>query len=445
VVLKDDVQNSSDVANELVAAHGGSLRLTFAHALKGFAADLPAVAVDALSHDPRVERIEQDAVVNVVSDGGVQSPVPSWGLDRVDQGTLPLNSAYDYANRGQGVNVYIIDTGIRSTHFDFGGRAVGAFTAIDDGYGTSDCNGHGTHVAGIVGGSTYGVAKSVNLYSVRVLDCSGSGVMSQLIAALDWVAQNRVLPAVVNLSVGGDSLDAVNQAVAGTVAAGVTVVAAAGNRAADACLMSPASAPSAITVGSTGSDDSQASSSNWGTCVDLYGPGVNIISDYVTTDSARALMSGTSMAAPHVAGAAALYLSGHPGATPDSVAANLVANASRGLIKNAGPGSPNLLLYTGMIGSGVISPPPTIDNPPVANFTVSCSKKGCSFDAGGSADDYGVVSYGWNFGDGFSVSMTTPTATHSYATAGAYNVILTVTDAAGQTGSVTHTARAKRQ
>ena len=189
VLFKDSVQNPAKAAQELVALHGGAIHSSYVAVLKGFAADLPDAAVQALSRNPRVERIDQDAIVNVT--GAVQSPVPSWGLDRVDQGKLPLSGSYSYANSGTGVNVYIVDTGIRTTHVDFGGRASGAFTVVDDGYGTSDCNGHGTHVAGIVGGKTHGIAKDVRLFSVRVLNCAGSGTMSQLIAGLDWVAQNR--------------------------------------------------------------------------------------------------------------------------------------------------------------------------------------------------------------------------------------------------------------
>lgn len=453
VVFNAAVQDAAGLAQALVAAHGGELHRTYSSAIHGFAASLPEAAVDALAHNPNVESIEPDAVVEPEDE---ETPVPSWGLDRIDQAKTRLDSKYDYASAaGNGVNVYIIDTGIRTTHRDFGGRAVEAFTTVDDSLGATDCLGHGTHVAGTAGGTAYGVAKRVRLYSVRVIPCSGSAPMSDLIAALDWVATNRVLPAVVNISLTGEYSDAANQAVAAVVATGATVVVAAGNDWGDACTVSPASAKSALTVGASNASDMRASFSNSGPCVDLFAPGVNIASDYFGADTAMLIMTGTSMASPHVAGAAALYLSLNPTATPDQVANALLAGATRGILTNLDGTSPNLLLYTGAI-SAVTAPSPTpwspsptptpgTDSPPEASFTANCTKSGCQFDASASTDDKGIVSYSWDFGDGSPrVTLATAATSHTYAAAGAYTVTLTVTDTVGQTASTRLSVRAKR-
>jgi subtilisin family serine protease len=450
VVFNSGVQDAPGLAKALVAGGGGELRHTYTDALRGFSARLPDAAVDALSHNPNIESIEADALIEVE---GVESPVPSWGLDRIDQVKNHLDSKYDYASpAGNGVNVYIVDTGIRTTHADFGGRAFEAFTSVNDSLGATDCIGHGTHVAGTVGGTAYGVAKNVRLLSVRVLPCSGSAPMSDLIAALDWIAQNRELPAVVNISLSGEHSDAANQAVAGVVATGAVVVAAAGNDFGDACVHSPGSASDALTVGATNAADLQAGYSNFGPCVDLLAPGTLIKSDYFGTDTSTALMSGTSMATPHVSGAAALYLSLNPKATPVQVASAILRTATSGIITNLGAGSPNLLLYTGALSSWAPVPDPTptptptpSDNPPTASFTASCSKAGCAFDASASTDDVGIATYSWDFGDGTSsVISTSATATHAYPAGGAYMVVLTVTDTAGHVARTSKLARAKR-
>lgn len=357
VVFKSGVTDAPGLARALTEGAGGTLRYTYSAAIKGFAADLPSHAVAALQQNPNVAYVESDQSVQLF--GGTETAPPSWGLDRVDQRTLPLDASYGYANTGAGVNVYIIDTGIRTTHVDFGGRASGAFSSVKGKSSTDDCHGHGTHVAGTVGGNRYGMAKAVRLYAVRVLDCSGNGPYSAVIAGVDWVTANRRLPAVANMSLGGAFSQALNDAVTASIAAGVTYAIAAGNSATNACTISPASTPNAITLGATNKLDEQASYSNYGSCVDLYAPGSVITSAWMTSDTASAVMSGTSMASPHAAGAAALYLETHPMDTPASVAAALTGQATAGVITRLGAGSPNRLVYTGTGSQPDPSPTPT--------------------------------------------------------------------------------------
>ncbi|GAA0483605.1 hypothetical protein Ade02nite_93960 [Paractinoplanes deccanensis] len=268
----------------------------------------------------------------------------TWGLDRIDQRSLPLSSSYA-APSAAGVTVYVVDTGLRAGHREFGGRAR-------DGYGSGgDCNGHGTHVASTIGGAAYGVAKDVKLVGVRVLDCKGNGSYKSIIAGIDWVAKQKARPAVANLSLGGVTSKALDDAVNRAIAEGITVVVAAGNDGRDACTQSPGRTPAAITVGATDQKDARWSSSNFGSCVDLFAPGVRIQGASHASNSASKLMSGTSMAAPHVAGAAALVLAKHPSYTPAQVRDELVARSVTGSVRGAGKGSPNRLLYTGDLSS----------------------------------------------------------------------------------------------
>jgi subtilisin family serine protease len=331
-------------------ALGATVHHEYRHALRGFAATLPKAALDGLRADPNVSYIEADATV-VATD--TQTPA-TWGLDRIDQRNLPLSNSYTYNATGSGVKAYIIDTGIRFTHTLFGGRAVSGYDAIDGG-SADDCNGHGTHVAGTVGSSTYGVAKSVTLVGVRVLNCSGSGTNSQVIAGVDWVTGNHLAgqPAVANMSLGGSASSSIDTAVNNSINDGVTYAVAAGNSNANACNYSPARVAAAITVGATTSSDARSSFSNYGSCLDVFAPGSSITSTWHTSDTATNTISGTSMASPHVAGVAALYLQGNPSASPATVRSAIVTSATSGVISNVGSGSPNLLLY-----SLLTAPPP---------------------------------------------------------------------------------------
>jgi subtilisin family serine protease len=429
VVFKDEVVGAQATTDQMLAAVGARADYVYGTAIKGFAAPLSAQAVDQLRRDPRVAYIQADGVVTI---NFTQAPTPSWGLDRIDQNNLPLNNTYNYSNEGAGVHFYGIDTGILGTHNDFTGRMGNGFDAI--GGGTTDCNGHGTHTASTAGGTTYGVAKKMTIHPVRVLNCGGSGSFAQVIAGIDWVTANRILPAVANMSLGGSVDAATNQAVANSIAAGVFYSVSAGNNFGNACNNSPASTPTATTVASSEINDAKSGFSDTGSCVDIFAPGGNITAAWIGSNSATNTISGTSMAAPHVAGAAALFLVANPGSTPAAINTALVNNATNGKITGSLlTGTPNKLLYMGFIGGG------TPGVPPVASFTYSCNASLlCSFDGTGSSDDLGVVSYAWTLVGGGQVSSAA-TFNRQFSSTRTFDLTLTVTDAGGLTNSITKT------
>lgn len=367
IVVLDDGASGATVARR----NGVTPARIYSQAIDGFSAKLTSAQLRRVRADNAVKYVEQDGVVKIndakpapprgtsvapnsktkaqlaprslpVTGKGVQTGA-TWGLDRIDQRARPLNGIYRYTSTGVGVTAYIIDTGIYTAHSNFGGRASGGFSAVNDGRGAADCNGHGTHVAGTIGSATYGVAKAVRLVGVRVLDCAGSGSYSGVIAGIDWVTYNHSGPSVANMSLGGGFSQAVNDATTASINEGVSYAIAAGNSGANACSSSPSSTPLAITVGATDSADARASFSNYGPCLDVFAPGVNITSTWNTGTSATAVLSGTSMASPHVAGLAALYLQANPYAAPAAVTAALKATAVSGLVTNPGAGSANLL------------------------------------------------------------------------------------------------------
>ena len=349
VVLNDEAAegvrsglSADQVALDLAVRARGSIFYLYGAALHGFAIRMSAEAAETMAADPRVSYIEQDSEVWAVA----TQQGATWGLDRIDQHNRPLSGTYTYNTTASNVHAYVIDTGIRSTHTQFGGRVSGGASFVNDGRGTSDCNGHGTHVSGTIGGSTYGVAKAVRLHPVRVLDCNGSGTTSGVIAGVNWVTSNHQSPAVANMSLGGGASSSLDTAVANSIASGVTYAIAAGNSNANACNSSPARVGTAITVGSTTSADGRSSFSNFGTCLDIFAPGSSITSAWASSDTATNTISGTSMATPHVAGAAALYLAAHTGASPATVRNALVNGATANVIGNVGSGSPNRLLFS---------------------------------------------------------------------------------------------------
>jgi subtilisin family serine protease len=434
VVFKNTTMSPSGVAtkaDELSAKAGGKIGHRYSQALRGFEITVGEKAARQLAADPAVAYVEQNHTVSI---NGTQAPVPSWGLDRIDQRNLPLNNSFTYPVTGSGVRAYIIDTGIRFSHTDFGGRAVTGFDAIDGG-SADDAHGHGTHVAGTVGGASFGVAKGVTLVGVRVLNAAGSGTNAQVIAGIDWVTGDHDPGelAVANMSLGGAG-NALNSAVANSIADGVAYAVAAGNENTDACTRTPASTPTAITVGATDINDARASFSNFGTCLDIFAPGVNITSAWFTSDTATNTISGTSMASPHTAGAAALVLAQNPSFTPQQIRDYLFNNATNGVVVNPGTGSVNKLLF--VVNDGT---------PPVNDFSVAVSPASGSTPQGGAVSTTVVTTTTSGSPQAVSLSASglpagaTATFVPSTVTSGANSSLTIQTSASTPAGSYTVT------
>ena len=371
VVLNEDVVGRAATgieveteAQRLRADYGGELGKIYSSALKGYSVTLSAYQAEILSRDERVQFVEEDSEVSVAA----TQTNAGWNLDRIDQRNLPMDTNYTYTGTGAGAHVYVIDTGIRTTHQEFGGRANVVFDAIND--GQQDCNGHGTHVAGTVGGSTFGVAKGVSLHSARVLRCDGNGQISDIVAAIDWITANRINPAVVNISITAAGLvPAMETALTNSFASGVLYTVAAGNAGLDACGYSPARTPSAITVGATWQIDERAPFSNYGSCVDIFGPGYEIVSAGIASDTATRQLNGTSMSSPLVAGVAAIYRAANPTASTTTATQAVLNGSTTGIVTSPGAGSPNRLLYSWLGGGPAPTPTPTATPTPTPTAT----------------------------------------------------------------------------
>jgi len=415
IVVVDPASDGAAVARR----NGVNPTFVYASTIHGFAAGLSRAQLAQVQHDPAVLYVDPDGVAqasdkptpppsNLAPPNGPNPPPqgtgPSttttqsgatWGIDRIDQysGT---SGTYNYTNNGTGVTAYVIDTGINTAHTQFGTRASVGYDAIGDGQNGQDCYGHGTHVAGTIGGKTYGVAKSVKLVAVRVLDCTGFGAWSQVIAGIDWVTYNHTGPSVANMSLGGGLTQSVNDSVSASIARGVTYAIAAGNSNDNACNYSPSSTPTAFTVGATDNTDTRASFSNYGSCVDAFDPGVNIKSAWIGSTSATNTISGTSMATPHVAGQMALYLQSNPNAAPATVADVLTADAASGIVTNPGTGSPNLFVRK---WNGSLSATGSDSYQPDGNYwyqTNSGYIQGWLAGTGGSGNDPDLYLQQWN-------------------------------------------------
>jgi subtilisin family serine protease len=425
-----------DLADTLTYRHGGTREKTWSRALKGMVAHMNAQQAENLANDPDVVLVEQDGVVHANT---TQTPA-TWGLDRIDQTSLPLDSNYTFNASGAGVNAFVIDTGIRVTHQEFGtpSRATWGTNTVDT--NNTDCNGHGTHVSATIGGATYGVAKNVNLVAVKVLDCSGSGSFSGVIAGIDWVTAHKTSNSVANMSLGGGFSAAINTAVTNSIAAGVVYAVAAGNDSttrttANACNYSPASTPNAITVGATEPSDVRASYSNVGSCLDIFAPGSSITSAWYTNDTATNTISGTSMATPHVVGAAAIFLSLYPGSTPAQVATGLTQSAILDKVTNAGTGSPNKLLYTSNLLPPDLTPPTVTLDLPLASTPLT----GTTTLSATATDNVVIAKVEFYAGTsllGTSTSLASPYNLNwntQLLANGTYNLTAKATDAAGNT------------
>ena len=432
VVLKPGAAQTPAAAAAVAESQGASVRFVYRHALRGYSATLPPALLD------RLRRNEQVAYVEPVGTGSLVASQANatWGLDRVDQRNLPLNASYTYNATGAGVKAYDIDTGLRITHQDFSGRVAPGID-LTNGGANEDCQGHGTHTAGTIGGTTWGVAKGVTIVPVRIGDCGSSLQIDRAIAGIDWVTGDHQpgQPAVANMSFQLGSSQASDDAVNRLIDDGVTAAVAAGNgnilgQSVNACTITPARVPRALTVSSTQNNDAKVGYANYGSCVDLFAPGLNITSAGITSDTSSATMGGTSMAAPHVAGAAALYLQANPSATPAQVHSAILAATTPNKVTSAGSGSPNRLLYTTDFAAGGTPP---ANAAPAAGFTHSCSGLSCTFTDTSTDSDGTIASRSWNFGDGTTSTAANPSKT--YAAGGTYTVSLTVTDDKGATAT----------
>jgi subtilisin family serine protease len=443
VVFKDSSltrSNRQAKLEELVQANNGAVLRVYDSVLNGGSVKMTEAKARAMAKNPDIAWVEQDVVISTLA---TQVDAP-WGLDRIDQDVLPLDSAYNYDYDGVGVHAYIIDTGIRSSHLEFSGRIGNGYDVIGNDLDPEDCNGHGTHVSGTIGSDTYGVAKSVTLHGVRVLDCSGSGSSSGVIAGIDWVTANHIAPAVANMSLGGGASSSLDSAINISAAKGVVYVVAAGNSNADACNYSPARATGAITVGASTKSDARSSFSNWGSCVDVFAPGSGIASTWHSSDTSVKTISGTSMASPHVAGVVALLLDG--GVSAANMPATIKQIATQDVLSGVGTGSPNLLLHALYDGSEPPAddvPPPVIDNePPQASFMTTIIAYTVIFTDTSSDSDGQVSNWYWDFGDGTNSTDKYPPQ-HTYSGNGNYTVQLTVSDDDNDTNAVSKTIRIK--
>jgi len=399
IVLKS--ANDIDGKEKQIAQMGGRTEKRFTHAINGLSVKIKHKDADQLRTEPNVLSVELDQPMFALD---TQTPTPSWGLDRTDQRALPLSNSFTASAYGAGVDVYVVDTGVSTTHTDFSGRLRSGFSAINDGRGSNDCNGHGTHVAGTAAGTTYGVAKAASIIPVRVLDCAGSGSNTGVIAGLDWIIANHSagVAAVANMSLGGGASLALDTAVQNAINDGVVMAVAAGNSNANACNYSPARAANAITVGATDRTDVRASYSNFGSCLDIFAPGTSITSAWINSSTAINTISGTSMASPHVAGVAAALLSANPTLSPADISSMLRSSATPNVVSSVGTGSPNYLLYLDPAGGVIVTPPPvvvTAPATPVIGTAVALARKSASVswtapNNGGSAiTSYSVYAY----------------------------------------------------
>jgi subtilisin family serine protease len=430
IVVFKDAGMSGPGVEALTADKAAKADATVEHsytaALRGFAGTMSEGAAKGLAADPDVAYVEQNHTVSLAA---TQAPVPSWGLDRIDQRDLPLNNSYTYPNTAANVTAYVIDTGIRITHQDFGGRAVWGTNTTGDGKNT-DCNGHGTHVAGTVGGTVHGVAKGVRLAAVKVLDCSGAGSSAGVTAGIDWVTGNHTSgPAVANVSLGLRGSDtAIENAVRNSIADGVVYAIASGNSNANACDFSPARVAEAITVNASTITDVRASFSNFGTCTDIFAPGQDITSTWYTSDTATNTISGTSMATPHVAGDAALILGGSPSLTPAQVTSQMFAKSILNKITDSGSGSPNRLL--------LVNTDPIVTDPGNQPSTVGQATNLQMQATGGSPPNTWSAT---GLPSGLPIGTSTGLISGTPTTAGTYTVTVTANDTANRTGSTTFT------